>query len=232
MHTVSLNAETLRAARSSVGACKCGATAFTVTKRDGQFTEECDACVKSNDATEAKKMKPLKLTLKGMKVAAFASEETTCFSATLCIDGKPAFEVSNDGHGGADMHRPLKGQNFGHVDAALKRIAVYAATLPPLPPMKGAESLGTFPQDVETLVSDLITREQYRKDMKRALTNGILYTSKTKPGVFEVRIKGRKAIDFPTDTWTKILARTDIAHVLNRMPEEDALTLWIASVGA
>jgi len=49
----------------------------------------------------------MNITLKNIKHAAFASEETHCFDATVYVDGKRAFRVSNQGHGGSDMYYPL-----------------------------------------------------------------------------------------------------------------------------
>jgi hypothetical protein len=49
------------------------------------------------------------LELRGVKHAAFASEETACYRATLYVDGAKFCEVSNDGHGGPDNHYPVKG---------------------------------------------------------------------------------------------------------------------------
>ena len=43
------------------------------------------------------------LTLKNIKHAEFASQETHCFEATIYLHGKPAIKVENDGRGGADI---------------------------------------------------------------------------------------------------------------------------------
>lgn len=43
-------------------------------------------------------------TLKNLKVCEWASEETTCFTATMYVDGKRVGEVSNDGHGGCNSY--------------------------------------------------------------------------------------------------------------------------------
>jgi len=48
----------------------------------------------------------MNITLKNVKHAGFASEETHCFSATVYIDGKRAFCAKNDGHGGCDDYYP------------------------------------------------------------------------------------------------------------------------------
>ncbi len=46
----------------------------------------------------------MKLTIKNLKVAKFASEETLCFEATVYVDGKRSFTASNDGHGGCNFY--------------------------------------------------------------------------------------------------------------------------------
>lgn len=46
----------------------------------------------------------MKIELSKVKVCKFASQETTCFEATLLIDGKPAAKVGNDGHGGSNHY--------------------------------------------------------------------------------------------------------------------------------
>jgi hypothetical protein len=49
-----------------------------------------------------------RITLKNLKVADFASEETLCFTATVVFDGTPIAEARNDGHGGSTFLRALK----------------------------------------------------------------------------------------------------------------------------
>ncbi len=47
----------------------------------------------------------MKIELKNVKVAEFASEETTCFQASIYIDGKKEATVSNAGRGGCNIYR-------------------------------------------------------------------------------------------------------------------------------
>jgi hypothetical protein len=54
---------------------------------------------------------PSRISLKNIKRAAFASHETHCFEATVCLDGDRACKVENDGKGGADHYYPYKGQS-------------------------------------------------------------------------------------------------------------------------
>ena len=44
----------------------------------------------------------MKLELKNIKHANWASEETQCYDAVLYVDGDPFLMVSNEGRGGAD----------------------------------------------------------------------------------------------------------------------------------
>lgn len=50
----------------------------------------------------------MKIELKNVKINARLSEETTCFSATLYVNGEKAGEVTNRGHGGPNMYHWLQ----------------------------------------------------------------------------------------------------------------------------
>lgn len=52
------------------------------------------------------------ITLKNLKYAEFASEETACFEATVYVDGKRFCTASNQGHGGPNEFHPIKPQNY------------------------------------------------------------------------------------------------------------------------
>lgn len=49
----------------------------------------------------------MKIEIKNIKYAAFASHETHCFSATVYVDGKRSFTVDNDGRGACNSYYPL-----------------------------------------------------------------------------------------------------------------------------
>src|SRR3546814_8836954 len=66
-----------------------------------------------------------RITLKTLKVADFASEETLCFSATVVFDGTPIAEARNDGHGGSTFLRALSGKA-----ALLAQAETFAQGLP------------------------------------------------------------------------------------------------------
>ena len=64
-----------------------------------------------------------KIELKNIKYAAFASEETNCYEATLYVDGKRFAIVSNSGHGGADMQDPISPFTYKDLAQLQKTIA-------------------------------------------------------------------------------------------------------------
>ena len=59
-----------------------------------------------------------KIELKKIQVFEAMSEETNCYVGTVYINGKPAIEVKNDGHGGGDMQYPINGNDRRILDAA------------------------------------------------------------------------------------------------------------------
>lgn len=65
----------------------------------------------------------MKYKLKGIKYAAFASEETACYQAGIYRDGRKVGEVSNDGHGAPDMFQ-FDGGNQGDEAASFKKYCI------------------------------------------------------------------------------------------------------------
>lgn len=73
----------------------------------------------------------MKITLRSVRIYPRLSEETTCYEATVCIDGRPAFAASNRGTGAADSYDPLRGVAAETFRASLAAARAYAAGLPP-----------------------------------------------------------------------------------------------------
>ncbi len=62
--------------------------------------------------------------MKNLKVAEFASEETTCYEATVYVDGARFCIASNQGHGGDSSHDPIRprgGYKSGEEAGAARR---------------------------------------------------------------------------------------------------------------
>lgn len=157
----------------------------------------------------------MNLSLKNFKFAAFASEETTCFQAVLCVDGKPSLIVSNNGHGGCDEHSPLNGTEAGLklFRETLKTLEAHVKTLPPLPNKWEPEHPLTM--NLDLLIGELVEAELLRKDFDREMkkcsfvVDGRLsYVKKAKVG------------DASAEAW--VLKKYPQAIILNRLPRDAA----------
>lgn len=109
-----------------------------------------------------------------MKVSKLASEESTCFEATVLEDGKPVAVVRNDGHGGNDYWLPVKGQTIKQAMDARKRIESYCRTLPPLKveELMLCGELTVIDYDPDILISELLDGFLQLKNLKRTIDKG------------------------------------------------------------
>lgn len=159
----------------------------------------------------------MKITFKNFKHSAFASKDSTCFEAVVCIDGKPAFLASNDGGGGLDYYHPLNGQTSEQMQNHLARLSAYAMTLPP------TEYFGTkITYDTQLVIGQAVEREIARRDLCRRLRTHVLFTAANKPGsVFAVRGQ----LSDTLRSWLTSQKHAD--KILNSMPIDDALECYI-----
>ena len=147
--------------------------------------------------------------VRNVKEAKFASEETRCFQATVVLDGQVAGKVRNDGHGGANRYEPR-----GLYD----RLETYAKTLPDItkynPPLKMTADL---------VIDQLVDDFQVSSDFKKAVTTRVVLVND------EGQVLQTKKLPKGTNVLT--VARTfvekpGIVHVLNLLPETEALNLF------
>lgn len=110
----------------------------------------------------------MEITLKNLKVIKCMSEETTCFQATVYVDGKKAGTAQNDGHGGCTYcHLDPK---FRHIEEQKFTISCYC---------DGHENdciicngTGTFVGSLDEYldhVVDASLKEKERNDFKKKL---------------------------------------------------------------
>jgi len=99
-----------------------------------------------------------RLSLTAIKICKWASEETMCFTANICLDGKKAGTVRNSGHGGChEMH-------FSNNDA-LELLKSEAEKTPDY------EAFGmTLSVDVEDLIDIMVAEFEARKHAKKYFT--------------------------------------------------------------
>ena len=111
----------------------------------------------------------MKIELKNIKYAAFASQETSCYEAAIYIDGKKAGVVENNGHGGSDNVHPWQLAN--QIDEYAKTLPFAACSFSD--PRTGKAAM--MAQDHETIFSGLLTTWLHERDLKRAMSRRILF---------------------------------------------------------
>lgn len=129
-----------------------------------------------------------RITIDRLKIAAFASEETFCFSARVLLDGRPFAMASNQGHGGCTDIRPLpKSGN----PAAFEVAEAYCKSLPIINTEfhdKDGQPFSYQP-DLEHVVDDLVgeaeldkrVRASYNRTIKKYICyahDGVMYQYK------------------------------------------------------
>lgn len=165
----------------------------------------------------------MKIEIKNVKYAAFASEETNCFSATVYIDGVKCGDASNDGHGGC---------TFIHPQTLVDRLNAHAATLPKVTAsfkLEGEDEFHQYAQDAESLIDDLLQAYLVERDLKKALQKRVLYTVAGKEGIYQSKAAPNAAtlqkwLDNPAT-----MASIPADRVLNRLPFDEALALYKAA---
>lgn len=164
--------------------------------------------------------------LKNIQFAAFASEETNCYEATLYVDGERWGTVSNEGHGGPDNFHGVGGKNWNDIRELDKRIA---ETYPKIDMTKYGEGMEPMASSLEIICGDLINEHLAIKEVKSALKRYLLFTKPNQQGVFQVPLK-QKGKTFSADAVAKAMqAREPNITVLNAMPIAEAVALYRAN---
>lgn len=113
-----------------------------------------------------------RITVKGIKYAAFASEETNCFTASVYLDGKRLGEAHNEGHGGETWFHSYMVDDkvkMAEAEAYAESLpaSVYESSgphpdfpdLPPAPPME-------LPMTLELLIGSIVEDSLQAKSEK------------------------------------------------------------------
>lgn len=160
----------------------------------------------------------MKIELKNIKHAEFASQETNCFEAVIYIDGKRVGIVSNDGQGGCDNVHPYQVAN---------QIDEYAKTLPPIVCEWIDRETGRpaeITQNHETIFANLLNEWMLSKDLKRAMAKRILF-QKEDGKVYETKIMPAAELKSRLNQ-THLLEILKAKTVLNLLPFDKALTIY------
>jgi hypothetical protein len=162
-----------------------------------------------------------RLSLKDLKIARHMSEETTAFTAKLCLDGKPIAYCKNDGHGGSTLVQALTSNDR----PALAEVTAWAASLPPSRLDMGDGKTVDWPVTVDSLVDDLLAEEDARNTLQRKLRVSVLFARGGK--IFSITKTFCKPEQLPAKR-DAILAKNPGAVFLNEIPFAEALQLWRA----
>jgi len=175
-------------------------------------------------------VKQTRISLKRLKVAAFASEETLCFEATVLLDGLPIAEARNDGHGGMTNLRAIKG-----AEAKLRSADEFAKSLPPLiseyADPKDATRKLELPMSLEFLVDLLASHEDAEKRLrtafKRDMAKKVMYVANNRL----LYLKGINRIICSTEEIQRFHKRIRAEHgpettILHELSQDEAFALW------
>jgi hypothetical protein len=102
-----------------------------------------------------------RLTLKSFKTVKWMSEETICFTAIVCIDGKAIGEASNEGHGGCTFIHYVN-------DAARVTAEAFAKSISPTD-VEGWDFLADKGFTFDNLIDIAAEREEKKKAQASAL---------------------------------------------------------------
>ena len=155
------------------------------------------------------------ITLKNVRYAAFASQETACFSATVYVDGVALCTAENDGHGGADLYHPAKGKahaDIEAVDAALKAAAVRPEVVEDWEAQLWDDG---YRPGLEEAVGAALDAHLLVRDLKRMLAKKTMFKEDGK--VFEIKRKYDAAVE------KYIRGKYPSAIILNALPLDEAV---------
>lgn len=152
--------------------------------------------------------------LRKLKIVAALSEETTCYSAEIWVDGQRAFLASNHGHGAADMFHAVGHLSEADVDAWL---AANRA------PTRIGETVLTHTLEFE--VAALMTRIKETKRLRRAFRSKLVVIDDGK--VWSYPLRGRPVAAMAS----AVQRQKPAARVVNDDDAaiEDAITIMVAA---
>lgn len=118
----------------------------------------------------------MKCELRNVKINNRLSDETTCFSASLYIDGRKEAEVANRGCGGSNEYR------FADRETE-QRFYAFCKSLPPIPPDdKWPHEMA---MDADLYIDQLLMVFQENKELQRWCKKDTVYRLKgDKPGTW------------------------------------------------
>lgn len=154
----------------------------------------------------------MKIELKNIQYNDAMSEETSCYSASLYVDGTKIGIVSNHGHGGCD--------DFQGDRAAFERANAWCIANLPKWPGIGGELLDT---DLEIHCGDLLNEYIERRDFKRLIRSHAVFKA-SDSRIYQTKYGGKRKPD--PELFEYVQAKNPGAVVLNTLPENEAFAIF------
>ena len=163
------------------------------------------------------------LELKAIKHAEFASHETHCYEATVYFNKKTIGWVNNDGFGGSDTFNakePFKDNN-----TIWKSLESRLAEEHPQEHLEWDNSMHDM--TLESWCYNQVNKFLSKKDFNRYIKSKVVYIDPEKPNnIYSFTLKGVKSITQQHIDYVK--SKYPSYKILNDMPKEEALKLWIS----
>jgi hypothetical protein len=163
----------------------------------------------------------MRIELKNVKHAAFASEETDCFEASVYINGTRSGTVRNAGHGGPNEYTPWS------LEEALN---AYGKTLPPMvteydDPMDPTRKMELI-YNADLLIGDAFERWHKRSHLTKLLRDRIVFVDNL-GRLMETKRMSKEQIQ-------AVIANPSLlrspGRILNGMHEDAAFELYMAHI--
>jgi len=180
------------------------------------------------------------ISIRGLKHSEFASHETHCFQASIWLDNTRVCIAENDGRGGAtDFNRTqtIKEETWSEFMPLLVREANRIMPLlwedeewftsKDLPPYVIGNS--AWSSNLECVVAHLINEELGKKEMLRRMKTKLLTYDTKEKKVYARKIKLDPKDPIKTERVKKSITESSPNEIiLNLMPEEEALQLYLS----
>jgi hypothetical protein len=150
-----------------------------------------------------------RISLKGLKIAKFASQETLCYQVTVLLDGTPALLAQNDGHGGSDYFHPAPKATKEQRETILALATEWVQEHGPDWAREG-QLHKSGEGALEMLVADLIADAEEEKRLRRWCKTQVVFSVQgTERGTYRtLKVK-----------WTPAEAQRIRDHLKNKYPQ-------------
>ncbi len=170
---------------------------------------------------------PSRVSLKNIKWSSWASHETHCVDATVCLDGKRICKYENDGRGGSNTYYPYSGQSeesFRQMLSDLRQVSAddIKENDPKCYGQLSKYDNGQSDMLIDIVVTDALNRHLMIKEMKASMRRKIHLLKVETNEIYEIKQK-------PTDeaiAYVKDQNAPDYL-VLNDLPEDVQFNHWI-----